>query len=167
MAGVGRISLLVSRDLQTLVQVARGLDREVAAQLRKHTRKAAEPIFQDAVRANVTTRLQTRVLSDTARVSVSDSNVTLKSAMVGKVHGIPTSVLAPATEFGAQPTTLISTTSKTGTPYKRRIGSSFGLPRRKGYVFHPAVRESIPRMASLWLQTALRTVAEQFEKGER
>lgn len=167
MAGTGRISLLVSHELQTLVQVARGLDREVAARLRKHTRDVAEPVFREEVRGRVTTRLETRVLSDTARVAVSDTNVTLKSATVGKVHGVPASVLAAATEFGASPDRMVATRSRKGKAYDRRLGRVFKLPRRNGYVFHPAVRDSIPRLASLWIQTTVRTVAEQFEKGAR
>lgn len=167
MASSGRISLLVSTELQTLVQVSRGLDKEVGARLRKHTRAAAEPVFREEVRGNVTTRLETRVLSDTARVAVSDLNVTLKSATIGKVGGVPASVLAAATEFGGSPDKQIKTRSGKGTNYTRRMGRVFKLPRSRGYVFHPAVRESIPRMASLWMQTAFRTVAEQFEKGAK
>lgn len=167
MASSGRISLLVSRDLQTLVQVARGLDREVAARLRKHTRAEAEPVFQEEVRGRVTTRLETRVISDTARVAVSDMNVTLKTATIGKVHGVPASVLAPGTEFGGVAAKTVTSTSKRGKSYTRRMGRVFKQPRSGGYVFHPAVRDVIPRMASLWMQTARRTVAEEFEKGAR
>lgn len=163
----GRISLLVSRDLATLVEAARSLDREVRARLRTHTKAEASPIWTDEITHRAGTRLQTRVLVDTARVAVSDSNVTLKSALVGQVHGTPAGVLAPAVEFGANADKRITTRSRKGKAYTRRLGNAFGAPRRGGNVFHPATRDAIPRIASLWIQTAYRTVAETFEKGAR
>jgi len=168
MAGLGRVSVLVSRELQNLITVTRGLEREVAAQVRRFTRAEAEPIFREAVRGNVQTQLQTRVLSDTARVAVSDSNVTLKSATIGSLSsGAKAGELAPLVEFGGQATKRISQRSRKGRAYERRMGRVVGPPRSRGYVFHPAVREAIPRVLSLWMQTAARTVAEVFDKGAR
>ncbi|MGW9159616.1 hypothetical protein [Microbacterium sp. NPDC055665] len=164
---MSRISLLVSRDLAVMVQAARSLPGEVTKQLRAHTRRVVEPAFQEEMRDRVGTKLETRVLLDTARVSVSDTNVTLKSATIGRVHGVPASVLAGATEFGANPERAVSTRSRKGTRYNRRLGPVFRAPRRKGYVFHPAVTAFIPRAAALWFQTTYRTVAETFEKVGR
>ena len=165
MTGSGRISVLVSRDLQVLYTVASGLEKEVRSRLRKYTKAVVEPVWKEAVRSNVHTRLQARVLSDTARVAVSDLNVTLKSATVGKVGGIRASVLAGPTEFGAAANQKVTQRSRRGKSYSRRMGRAFGLPEAKGKVVFPAVREVIPRIVSLWMQTTARTVAEEFEKG--
>ncbi|WP_349902605.1 hypothetical protein [Parafrigoribacterium humi] len=166
MASSGRISLLVSSPLATLVQAVKGMDKEVTAQIRKHTKPVAEPVWQEAVRGNVTDRLQTRVLSDTARVAVSDSNIMLRSGGIGKMtNGTPKSLLASAAEFGADPNKRITSHTKAGKAYTRRRGAQFKLPRSRGYVVFPAAREVIPRIASLWVQTAVRTVHEVFEKG--
>ncbi len=159
-----RISLLVSRDLATLVQAARSLPAEVSKQLRAQTRRVVEPAFQEELRERVATRLEARVLFDTARVSVRDDNVTLKTATVGSVHGTPASVLAGGSEFGGYPDTEISSRTRKGKPYKRRLGSTFRAPRRRGHVFFPSVQAFIPRAGALWFQTAYRTVAETFEK---
>lgn len=166
MAGSGRISLLVSKELQTLTQAVKEIPREVAAENRKHTRINAEPIWQESVRGHVTTRLETRVLSDTAKVAVTDQNVMLKSATTGKMaDGTPKSVLAFGTEFGADPNKMIQSKTKAGKAYTRRRGRQFKLPRSNGYVVYPAARASIPRLASLWVQTTIRTIHEQFAKG--
>ncbi|WP_341999390.1 hypothetical protein MRBLWH7_000800 [Microbacterium sp. LWH7-1.2] len=161
----GRISALVSRDLQTLIAAAESLDREVAAQNRKHTRANIEPMWREEVTFRMGTRLQARVLVDTARVSVRDSNVTLKAAHIGKVHGTPADRLKGGAEFGANPNKLITQRSRKGKAYKRRLGNAFGAPRRSGNVFHPAVRAFGPRAVSLWMQTTARTVAETFDKA--
>lgn len=166
MASSGRISLLVSSPLATLVQAVRGLDREVAAQNRKHTKAVAAPVWQEAVRGNVTDRLQTRVLSDTATVAVSDSNVILRSGGTGKMSsGLAKSVLVSGTEFGADQNKTITSSTKGGKSYTRRRGAQFKLPRRGGYVVYPAAGDMIPRLASLWVQTTIRTIHEAFEKG--
>jgi hypothetical protein len=163
----GRISVLVSTELNTLLQAIRGFDAEQRAQIRAATKKAADPIWREEVRGNVTTRLQTRVLSDTARVAVSDSNVLLRSASAGKVgrSGTPASILAPQVEYGNDPNKKISTRSGQGKTYTRRMGRVSMLPRARGYVIGPAARESIPRFAALWIQTTIRTMHETLEKG--
>lgn len=166
MAKSGRISVLVSDELQTLLFAIRELPREVNAQIRKETRKVVEDVWKEAVRSNVTDRLQTRVLADTARVSVSDSNVLLRSGGIGKTKtGTPNSQLAYAVEFGADPRFTRTVTSSRGRPYKRRTKAQFELPRSRGYVVYPAARGVIPRIASLWVQTALRTIHENLERG--
>lgn len=160
----GRISLLVSKDLQALVLAARSLPGEVSKQLRAHTRRTVEPAFQEEMRSRVGTRIEARVLLDTARVSVRDDNVILRTATIGKVRGTPASAIAGAAEFGMNPDAQISTTSRKGTPYKRRIGSVFRQHVRQGHVFFPSVQAFIPRAGALWFQTTYRTVAETFEK---
>jgi hypothetical protein len=166
MATSGRISVLVSKELQTLASAIRELPKEVAAQVRKQTIAMARPEWEDAVKANVTSRMQTRVLADTARVSVSDSNVLLRSGGIGKMaNGTPKSEIASAVEFGASREVKTEVTNKQGTSFARRTKRQFKLPRARGYVVIPAAREIIPRMVSLWIQTTVRTTHEQLEKG--
>lgn len=160
----GRISLLVSKDLQALVQAALSLPGEVSKQLRAQTRRVVEPAFQEEMRSRVGTRIEARVLLDTARVSVRDDNVILRTATIGKVNGTPASVLAGPAEFGMNPGALIQTTSRKGKAYKRRIGPVFRRHVKQGHVFFPAVQAFIPRAGALWFQTTYRTVAETFEK---
>ena len=162
----GRISVLVSRDLQTLIQAAESLDREVAAQNRKHTRANAEPIWKDEVAARAVTPVQARVLARTARVAVSNTNVTMKAAHIGKTgHGTPSDALKAPAEFGAHADKRITQRSRSGTRYQRRLGKAFSRPRARGYAFFPSVAESGPRLVSLWMQTTMRTVAEVFERA--
>ena len=162
----GRISLLVSKELQTLLSAIRTLPAEVNAVIRRSTKTEAEPMWREAVRGNVTTRLETRVLSDTARVAVTDSNVLLRSGTVGQLgNGTPIPVVAAATEYGADPTKQIMSRSKAGNPYTRRRGRQFKLPRTGGHVVGPAARNVIPRIGRLWFQIAVRTTHEKFEEG--
>lgn len=166
MASNGRISVLVSNEMQTLLFAVRSLPDETRAQLRKHTRIVVEPVWQEAVRSNVVDRMQTRVLSDTARASVSDLNVMLRSGGIGKMQdGTPKARLAKAVEFGADPRFTRTVLSANGRAYKRRTKAQFNLPRSRGYVVYPAARNVIPRVASLWTQTTVRTTHEVFERG--
>lgn len=141
----------------------RGLDKAVRSQIGRETKKAAQPIWAETTRAQVSTRLQTR-LADSARAGVTTRNVFLRAGGTGKIGGTPLSTLAKAIEFGAHPDTKIATTSRKGKRYARRMGSTFRLPRSRGYVAHPAASEAIPRIASLWVQTTIRTTLEELEK---
>lgn len=173
-SGRGSISVLVSTELKTLLSALRGFDGELRKQIRSATKKAAEPIWQEEVRGRVATRMQSVVLGDTARVSVSDSNVLLKSATLGKTaSGTPASTLWAGAELGSVDKTNKQPyrgRSRRGKSYTvpaggRHTGRQFGPYRRQGKVVFPAARESIPRLASLWVQTTVRTLHEAFEKG--
>ena len=165
MATSGRISVLVSKELQTLLSAVWELPKEVNRVIRLHTKRAADPIWQESTRGHVVDRMQTRVLADTAKVAVTDSNVLLRSGATGKMaNGTPKSLLASGVEFGADPDKIITSRTRSGTAYKRRRGRQFNLPRSKGYVVYQAARDSIPRLAKLWIQTAQRTVHEVIER---
>lgn len=161
----GRISVLHSKELQTLLSAIRELPTEIRKTGRQYTKQAAAPIWGEEVRGRVTDRLQTRVLSDTAKVAVSDRNVTLRSGGTGTTRGVPNSVLTPGVEFGADPNSVRQLTSKKGTRFNRHTKRQFNRPRAGGYVVYPAARAAIPRLARLWVQTIIRTTHEAFERG--
>ena len=73
-----------------------------------------------------------------------------------------------STEFGADQTAISSYTArwKKGTSYKvtnRHTRRQFRPRNLKGYVVYPAAARIIPRMASLFVQTAVRTFYEAIE----
>ena len=45
----------------------------------------------------------------------------------------------------------------------RNTTAQFKQRNMKGYVFYPAAREMIPRLARLWVQTVVKTYALIFE----
>lgn len=159
----GSISLLIDSPLSTLMQSMRGLDKEVRTQIGRATKKEAQPIWAEETRGQVTTRMQTR-LADTATTGVTTRNVFLRAGGKGQIGGEPMSRLVWAIEGGGNPDRIIKSQSSRGKRYTRRLGSGFGRPRRGGYVAYPASSEAIPRIASLWVQTAIRTVHEEIEK---
>ncbi|HUG50403.1 MAG TPA: hypothetical protein VLZ78_05340 [Terrimesophilobacter sp.] len=164
MAGIGRISLNIDSPLRTMLLAVRQVPADVRKQINAHTKREAGPIWTGEVRERAATRLQQRVLVDTSRVGVTDRNVALRSATVGTLRkGVPVSRLASGTEFGMNPGKQISTRSRKGKPYKRQMGSVFPRPRRGGYVVYPAARDAIPRVAALWVQTAVRTILDAFD----
>jgi hypothetical protein len=163
--GGGRISLLVDSPLRTLAHAMRGLDAEVKKQIGTYTKRDALPIWKDTLKANADSRLEIRVLVDSARVGATAQNVFLRAGAVGTLSsGTPVSVLVKATEYGASASRKVSVRSSKGKTFGRRMGSRFKSPRRGGTVAGPAARESIPRMADLWVQTAIRTIHDTIEK---
>ncbi len=159
----GSISLLIDSPLPKAIALARGLDKEARTQIGRHTKAHAQPMWAEATRAQVGTRMQTR-LADSARAGVTTRNVFLRAGGTGKLGNTPLSRLARAIEHGAHPDTEVKTRSRKGTAYTRRMGGGFRLPRARGYVAYPAASEVIPRIASLWVQTTIRTVHETFER---
>lgn len=156
------ISLLVDSPLMVLMHAMRDVEPETRRQIGRHTKAAAQPIWAESTRGQSQTGLQAR-LASSAQTSVTARNVFLKAGGTGTIGDTPMSELAYAIEFGAHPDKRYEVRTKTGRTHMRRIGRRFKLPRSRGYVVYPAASEAIPRIASLWVQTAARTIHEAIE----
>ncbi|WP_025159365.1 hypothetical protein [Leifsonia aquatica] len=156
-----QISLLIDSPLRDLLLRLRGVEADARKQALSAGRQTAGPIWQEELRGRAVSRLQVRVLSDTARVSVTARNIQLKSATAGKLStGTPVSTLAAATEFGMSPGSLYTTISRKGKIYSRRAGATFGGRQKAGKVVYPAVDAAIPRVTSLIIQTITRSLLD-------
>jgi hypothetical protein len=168
--GVGSISLLIDSPLQDLARALRAVGPEVRKQINAATKAEAQPIWFEETRDRAATRLKQRTLVSTARVSVSSRNVVLRAGVASPVlsgkraGGKSADSIARAAEFAGGAGKVITSRTKTGTTYTRRMGASFGPRYRNGSVAYPSAADSIPRFASLWVSTARRTIHEAIEE---
>ena len=161
--GVGSISLLIDSPLRDLALALRTVGPETRAQINSATKSAAQPIWFDETRGRAGTRIQQRALVNTTRVGVTSRNVILRAGGAGKLSsGTAIRDITDAAEWGAGAGKVITSRSSKGKAYKRRLGNSF--PRVGDGVIHGAAKQSIKRIASLWVQTARRTIHEASEK---
>lgn len=144
----------------------KGLDRDIAAAVRKYVRGQVLPIWRESLAREASTTLENDVLVSSARVTVTDKQVTLKSgALATKLSGgALVYEVAHGTEFGAKQNKSVSVTNAEGTTYRRRVGRAFKPQKKGGYVAWPAVAGSVPRIAAVWVGTIFRQVHETFEK---
>ena len=162
----GAISLLIDSPLRDLVLAMREVGPEMKKYIGSETKKVAQPIWFEETRGRAMTRVQQRVLVDSARVGVQANNVTLRSGAVGRLSsGTPVQRLASAAEFGMGAEKRITQRSRKGKSFTRRAGNTFGAPRRGGYVVYEAGDASRARIASLWIQTAHRALHDADEKA--
>lgn len=158
-----RISLLIDSPLASLQQAMRGLDSAVRRQIGAQTKRAALPIWQDETRFRGDTRQRTR-LAQSGTVGVTATNVFLRAGVGPMSKTASLTQLAKAIEFGNNPYVKEQAVSKRGKVFTRRRGNRFGPPTQTGNVAYPAARDAIPRIAALWVQTAVRTIHETLEK---
>jgi hypothetical protein len=160
-----RVSAFVSPQLQAVLLAVKGLDKEIRKQNRQQLRQNALPMWQREVAEHVQSRLDRLVLSDTARVAVSDQNVQLQAARIGRKLG---GGLLPredwqGVEFGADQNTHRGyEATRNGKTFTVHRHTTRQLPRRnpKGRVIYPSVENIVPRILSLWIQTTIRTLGE-------
>jgi hypothetical protein len=164
-----QIDVRESRELTAVVVALRAVEKNISSDIRKQTRQVLQPEWQKTAREHSQTRLEVRVLGDTARASVSSNGITLKSASVGKVlkGGFVTKAMYAGIEFGADravKNTYQARSSK-GKTYSvtRRTRAQLRPRRRSGYVIYPAAAEFIPRAAAMWTQITVRVIAEAAE----
>lgn len=163
-----RISVWDSRELQAAILGLKRADKAIVREVGKHTRQVVVPEWKKAVTEEASTRLEHRVLVDTARAKVSSQNVVLTSATVGRPlrGGLNPKTDTPAVEFGANAKkSTYDRRSPKGTMHSvtRNTRGQLRPANKKGYVVYPAARRIIPRIAALWVQTVVRTFHESLE----
>lgn len=159
-----RIDVRGSDELRDIVLAISQSDRDVQRAIRVHTKAQLAPAWGKEVVSQSSTRLENRVLAATTVVSVSNQNIRIQSASKGrKLSGglIPKADYHPV-EFGANDTKV--TYKRRGHTVTRNTRAQFKPHNRKGYVFYPAARRMIPRLASLWVQTVVKTYADIFDQ---
>ncbi|QOC24398.1 hypothetical protein IC744_14025 [Microbacterium hominis] len=157
-----RISLLIDSPLTTLMHVMRGLDTSVRRQVIAQSKRAALPIWQEETRFRGDTRQRSR-LAQSAAVGITATNITLKAGAgpLSATAALPE--LAKAIEFGNNPFVKEQVVSKRGKVFTRRRGNRFGPATKTGNVAYPAAQQAIPRVTSVIVQTAVRTIHEEIE----
>lgn len=163
------IDIYESRELQAAVLGLRRAAKDMQAQVRKHTREKLLPEWQKGLAERAETRLEHRVLVDTGRIKMSNQNVRMSSATVGRKlkGGFEPKVQYAAVEFGVDKavTRTYEATSRKGKRYKvtRHTRAQLRPTRRNGYVVYPTAKALIPRFASLWVQTVVRSFRDGVE----
>lgn len=163
-----RLDVTKSRELQATIYALRSVDKTLAKQIRQQTKRVAGAEWQRALERRASTQLEQRVLSATSVITVSNQNVRAASASKGRPlsGGLSPKLHGHAVEFGANaaPTTY-ERTSPRGTVHRvrRTVGTQLRPRNAQGYVFWPTAREMIPRLASLWVQTTVRTIGNALE----
>ncbi|MFI8633994.1 hypothetical protein ACIGEP_15525 [Microbacterium sp. NPDC077663] len=164
-----RIDALKSRELLATILAIKSLDKTVRKINRQQTKRIAAPEWRKALAQHADTRLEHRVIVDTAVVTVSDQNVRIQSASKGRPlsGGLNPKTDYHAIEFGvdqSKRTTYQRTRKGNRHRVTRRVGNALRARRwPTGYVFFPTARTFVPRMASLWVQTTVRTIANALE----
>lgn len=165
-----RISTQTSEALDATVKGLQLVDKSVQAQIRKATKELGNDEWVGMVAQHLTgNSLQSAVLGDSSKLSVSNQNVMLQSGASTRhmKGGATPSMLARQEEFGANRNRITAYRRRT-----RRGGQADVLRhtthqlmplRRNGWTVYPAAAEFIPRIASLWVQTVMRTIYEAFE----
>lgn len=168
-----RISVFGSAPLQQALVILKGVDKEVSKAIRTHVRSISSAEWQQEVRGRTSNAQEVKVLADTARVLVSNQNVTLRAGAIGRPlsGGARPSDIVRAVEFGAPQNSVSTYTarSRKGKSFKvtRHTNRQFRGPSRSGYAVYPAAARIIPRIAALYAQTTIRTFYESIERGIR
>ncbi|MCR2785437.1 MULTISPECIES: hypothetical protein [unclassified Microbacterium] len=165
-----RLDVMKSPQLMATILALRSVDKNIQKNVRDQTKRVAQPEWKKALAERANTRLEQRVLVDTAVVSVSNQNVRIQSAQKGRPlsGGLNPKTHYPPVEFGMKSKkATYDRRSPKGKTHKvtRTVGTQFKAPRREG-PFWLSAREMVPRMARLWVQTTVRTIAEALEGKE-
>lgn len=162
-----RVSAYSSSQLLAVLRGLRNLDRDTKKHLRAHLKKMVQAEWQAELASRATTPMESRVLVNTGRAVVSDQNVRLKSATIGRSlsGGLKPSEAYGAVEFGANPKVVQVRSSRRGTPYKstRNVHAPLRPSNKRGYVVFPALSNIVPRVLAMYTQTFMRAIHEALE----
>jgi hypothetical protein len=158
-----RIDVNGSQALQDVILALKNSDAETRRAIRTFTKAEIVKPWLQAVLSEADTTLERRVIAGTATIAVSDQNIRIQSAAKGRPlsGGFQPKRDYAAVEFGAKHRKV--TYTRKGHRVTRNTTAQFRGRRSQGYVFYPAAREMIPRLARLWVQTVVKTYALIFE----
>lgn len=150
------------------------LDRNAQTEVGLYLKSEMSPSWQPAVQSRARTAIDTAVLANTAEMTASGMRASLKSAnRGGKLSGgFPITQHNPygyaTVEFGTGDREKVKeyTTRRHGRAITVRRHTARQMPPRiaKGRVVYPAASKFVPRVASLMVQTIIRTFHECFEE---
>lgn len=155
-----------SRELRATFLAIRNAGPDIQKYLRLSIKTFTLTEWRAAVAQEAATMAQSRVLAQTAKIAVSNQNIRMSGGNSAKrlAGGARISDLAHPEEFGAdRDRTKTYNSSRNGRPYKirgRHTTRQLRLPRRRGYVVYPAAQYMIPRIASVAVQTVIRTLLD-------
>ena len=158
-----RIDVQGSRALQDVILALKSSDAETRRAIRTFTKARIVKPWLDSVLNEADTKMERRVIAGTATIAVSDQNIRIQSAAKGRrlKGGFEPKRDYAGVEFGALHKKV--TYTRKGHRVTRNTTAQFRGRRTQGYVFYPAAREMIPRLARLWVQTVVKTYADIFE----
>lgn len=157
--------------LDAVVYGLKLVPREVRNRINRSTRAELKPIWQQEVAKHLagTDSFTSRMIG---KGLVSGGNPPIMRAATSRrplsKGGISPDAHGYLAEFGGRSAefTTYKRRSPNGGTHEVTRRTRLGLPRRSssGRVVYPAASEAAPRMASLWVQTFVRTVYEALEE---
>lgn len=158
MAGIS-LDVRRSPELTAVIQALATVPREVAKQTRAQSKAVIVPEWKKGLAERAPERVFHTRLVDPATVYVSDRGVRL---IAGKNGAFPRE-----TEFGAYREEFAEYTGRRRGktfPVRRRTQRQFWHYVKGGRVVYPTASDMIPRIAALWIQTAMRTIFDLLER---
>lgn len=156
-----RLDVRQSPELTAFIQGLAVMPKEVNAQIRAHSKGVIVPEWKKGLAERAPARIFFDRLVNTGTAYVSDRNVRLVAGS-DRAKGFPRE-----TEFGAyrEDYTSYVRRSRKGGSHKvtRRTQRQFWHYKKGGWVVYPTVSDMIPRIASLWVQTGLRTIGDLID----
>lgn len=159
-----------SRELRAMVLAIKTANRDMRKTITARMRETMNPVWRQAVAENITWDMERRVLNAGVRVAAGNPP-TLQGATSRRRVGrslIPTDDWA-GFEYGADRAAYsrYERKNRAGGGYhvvQRRTMRHLRPRKRAGYVFGPAVAETLPRLASLAVQSVVRTYMDIFDR---
>lgn len=154
-----RLDVRRSRELTAVVQALAVVPREVAKETRARSKSVIAPEFKKGLAERAPAPIFFSRLVNRSTVYVTDRGVRMVAGS-NAAKGFPRE-----TEFGAYREEFKTYSTRRGTT-TRRTQRQFWHFQPKGRVVIPTVSDMIPRIAALWVQTAVRTVFDLIEKAK-
>lgn len=152
-----RLDVRRSRELTAVVQVLATVPNEVAKENRQRSKSVIVPEWRKGLAESAPAAIFFKRLVDPSTVYVTDRGVKLIAGSNGA------KAFPRETEFGAYREDYKTYRTRRGET-TRRTQRQFWHFQPQGRVVIPTVSQMIPRIAALWVQTTVRTVAELIER---
>ena len=168
------VSALASREIRAIILALKQAEPEIRKEANNRSKLVITEIWRQELAEQAAQtfgkqqKARVKVLVDTAKAGVGNSGPYVSSATTGRPlrGGFDIKTQYAGMEFGARSNVrTFTSTSKLGKKYKvtRDVAAQLDSRKKTGYVVWPAAAAASPRILSMWIQTAVRTMAEILE----
>lgn len=156
------------REIRAAVLAVKTADREIRNDLNRRTRAEFKPVWTQSLTSKVSGQdPRFNLLPAGAKIQAGNPPSFVTASTKKKVGGLVAVENWAGFEYGANKAAVsqYERSSPLGRTHKVRRRVQTGHPKRlrKGRVIGPAVQELLPRLASLWVQTVIKTYLDAME----
>ncbi|MFT3832879.1 MAG: hypothetical protein QM711_06100 [Micropruina sp.] len=154
-------------SLRASVLAVKAANSDIRRTINQRMRATMNPVWRQRVLAGAHGGMEARMLTPGTRIAAGNPPALVAASGNRKIGRLTPNKHAAGWEFGASDAVRRQSSGRgPNKTYSRHVMRHLPPRNRKGRVVYPAAAEVLPRVASFWAQSAIKTFLDAVEEGQ-